>query len=300
MDCSVLAVEDPYISVSGYSPRRLQFIGIEVARAAVASLVRMLRGGGTAARALRFAVPLMLADAAESVLWVVDAYFIGRLGDVALAAVGVGGYLSWLWFVGASLFMTGVLVYASQAYGSGDRMLAGRAIGEGVVASFLLGIPAALAAYLLAPVMVSAVAGSAGPEVRELAVEYFRMRSLGWPLVYAAMALDAGYRALEKSRPIMASMLAGAVANAVLDPLLIFGLGPFPEMGVSGAAAASVAAGMVTLSLLLAWLPGQPVPVRPSPPGRLSYEMARLLQLYFLDSLRHASSIRDLPCNSIS
>lgn len=238
--------------------------------------MRLLRGGGTSGRALRFAAPLMLADAAESLLWVVDAYFIGRLGDAALAAVGVGGYLSWLWFVGSSLFMTGVLVYASQAYGAGERGLAGRAIGEGVVAGFLLGVPAAVAAYLLAPPLVSLVAGGAGPEVRSLAVEYFRVRSLGWPIVYAAMALDAGYRALERSRPIMASMLAGAAANALLDPLLIFGLGPFPAMGVAGAAAASVVAGIVTLSLLLAWLPRLPAPVRLSPPGRLSFEMARL------------------------
>ena len=48
-----------------------------------------------AGRALRFALPLMLADSLESLLWLVDAYFVSLLGEEALAAVGVGG-LPWL------------------------------------------------------------------------------------------------------------------------------------------------------------------------------------------------------------
>jgi len=50
-------------------------------------------------RALGIALPLMLAEAVDSILWIVDAYWVSGLGDEALAAVGLGGYLSWLMFV---------------------------------------------------------------------------------------------------------------------------------------------------------------------------------------------------------
>jgi len=229
-----------------------------------------------AGRALRFALPLMLADSMESILWLVDAYFVSLLGEAALAAVGVGGYLGWLWFIGSTLYMTGVLVVASQAFGAGDRRLAGRAVSEGFTASLLLGVPAALIGYLAAPHLVDLVAGGASAGVRAEAVDYFRVRVLGIPLIYAAMALDAGYRAAEASRPIALSVAAGAAVNALLDPVLILGAGPLPPLGVRGAALASVAAGAVTLAVLLAFTRELGAPFRPAPPGRLALAMARL------------------------
>ncbi len=229
-----------------------------------------------AGRALRFALPLMLADSLESLLWLVDAYFVSLLGEEALAAVGVGGYLGWLWFIGSSLYMTGVLVVASQAFGAGERRLAGRAVSEGFTASLLLGIPAATLGYLLAPTLVGLVASGASEAVRAEAVGYFRVRVLGIPLVYAAMSLDAGFRAAERSRPIAASVAVGAVVNALLDPPLILGLGPLPGLGVRGAALASIVAGAASLAVLLAYRRHLEAPFRPAIPGRLAFAMARV------------------------
>ena len=74
-----------------------------------------------AAEALRIAWPLMLADSIESILWLTDTYFVSGLGDKAVAALGLGGYLSWFFFSISTLIVTGVLVLTAQHLGAGDE-----------------------------------------------------------------------------------------------------------------------------------------------------------------------------------
>ncbi len=78
---------------------------------------------------LKISWPMIISELAESLYSVVDTYFVSRLGTEALAAVGIGSYLSWLSFVIVVLFSTGVLVYVSQSYGASEIRKARRCQG---------------------------------------------------------------------------------------------------------------------------------------------------------------------------
>ena len=228
--------------------------------------------------ALIIALPLMVAESLDSVLWITDTYFVSRLGDTAVAAVGLGGYLSWLAWTVASIFYIGTLVLVSQAIGAGDRNKASRAVQEATTLSLVVGLPVAAAFHLLSPQAVGLVAGSrVSPETRRLAVEYFRLRLLGVYASYPATVASAAYRATGRTRPVMIAGAAYTTINIVLDPLLIFGLGGLPPLGVRGAAVASSIATIVYLALLEAYLPGA-TGLRPgiARPTRLSVVLSRV------------------------
>ncbi|MEB2836025.1 MAG: MATE family efflux transporter, partial [Desulfurococcales archaeon] len=76
-------------------------------------------------RALAIALPLMVAESIDSLLWLADTYFVSGLGDRAIEAVGLGGYLSWLLFSASAMMYTGTLVYVAQYTGAGRGELAG-------------------------------------------------------------------------------------------------------------------------------------------------------------------------------
>ena len=228
--------------------------------------------------ALAIALPLLLAESIDSILWIIDTYFVSGLGDEAIAAVGIGGYLSWLMFVGGSLFYMGSLVVVAQMLGAGDREGARRAVGEAMAANALLSLPLLALAWHYTPLMVDAIAGpETSPATRGMAIDYFRARLLGLPFTYSALALDAAYRGYGRTRPVLYSSLAYASFNAVLDPILIYGYLGAPALGVVGAGIASAAATVVYASSLLA-LAHRALGYTPTPrvPGRLAFLMARV------------------------
>ncbi len=207
-------------------------------------------------KALVIALPLMLAESVDSILWMMDTYFVSRLGDPALAAVGVGGYLGWLTFAGGSLYYTGALVLVAQAMGARDKEAASRSAGEILSANFLLALPVVLGMWLLAPLLVDVIAGDRVTLlVKQLSVDYYRARLLGIPFTYAGLVLGATYRGVGKTRPVLYSTIIFAIVNGVLDPLMIFGLAGFPKLGVAGAGYASSIANVVYATTLYAFAP---------------------------------------------
>ncbi len=229
-------------------------------------------------RALVIAVPLMLAESVDSILWIMDAYFVSRLGDKALAAVALGGYLGWMMFTLGSMFYMGALVLVSQAVGAGRRDLARRVAGEALSANLLIAAPLAVAAYAASPHLIGLLAGgSVTAETQALAVEYFRARLVGLPFAYAGLVLGAVYRGFGVTRPVFTSTVVFAVFNAVLDPILIFGLLGAPALGVAGAGYASSAANMVLAVMLSALTPRSlGVLVTPAAPGHWAVRAARV------------------------
>ncbi len=216
---------------------------------------------------------MMIAESLDSILWIIDTLFVSMLGDIAVAAVGVGGYLGWLFFVGSTMMYMGALVLASQAIGAGERGKAGRVVGEALVSNTLLAVPLAIVGYVLAPSMLELL--NAGEALDE-ATSYFRVRSVGLPLVYAYMVLDAAFRATGVTRPVLKATAAAVMVNLVLDPVLILGLGPAPRMEVAGAAWASVVATVVGMILLYRYTRAIGVEIRPARPGEWALKAAKV------------------------
>ncbi len=197
------------------------------------------------------AVPLMVAEAINSILWITDTYFVGRLGDYAIAAVGIGGYLSWLVFTIASPLYIGSLVLTAQAIGEGSRGKASRIIGELLLLSIIISIIVLLVFHYETNHLVELLAGSrVAVETKNAAQAYFKARLLGVTFLYMGIVFDSAYRGAGVSKPILYATLLSSITNIILDPLLIYGLLGFPSLGVEGAGLASAIAYIVYFTFL--------------------------------------------------
>ncbi|WFO74866.1 MATE family efflux transporter [Desulfurococcaceae archaeon MEX13E-LK6-19] len=188
---------------------------------------------------LKISWPMLISELSESLYSIADTYFVSSLGTTALAAVGVGSYLSWLFFVVVALFSTGVIVYVSQSYGAGELSKARRALGEAIVYGVLTTSLVAIVVHYNSSWLVSLIAGP-NPGVVAVGASYLATRILGLPVLVAAVSMDSSLRAIGATKYSMVVVLSSTFLNIVLDPLFIFGLYGFPRMGVVGAAVATV------------------------------------------------------------
>ncbi len=169
----------------------------------------------------------------------IDSIWVGRLiGPAALAAVSTSGFYVWVALSLGEMVEIGLIAVAARRHGEGDPERAARAAAAAVVYALCAGLVVSVAGELLADTMFRLM--SVPPEVARLGHAYLSTWLLGGPLVFGFFALEATFRAAGDTRtPFL--MLAGSVCVSILlDPLLIIGLGPFPRLGVEGAALASV------------------------------------------------------------
>lgn len=201
------------------------------------------RGGdpneGALSRAILFlAIPMVLEMAMESVFAVVDIFFVSKLGSEAMAAVGLTESLMAIIYTLAMGLSIGVTATVARRTGEGDADGASTAAGQ----SLILGITIALALGILgawfAPSLLRLMGADEG--VVEAGVGYTRVLLGGNGAVLLLFLLNAGFRGAGDAAIAMRVLWIANGLNIVLDPLLIFGLGPFPEMGISGAATATV------------------------------------------------------------
>ena len=169
----------------------------------------------------------------------IDSIWVGRLiGPAALAAVSTSGFYVWVALSLGEMVEIGLIAVAARRHGEGDPERAARAAAAAVAYALCAGLVVSVAGELLADTMFRLMA--VPPEVARLGHAYLSTWLLGGPLVFGFFAIEATFRAAGDTRtPFL--MLAGSVCVSILlDPLLIIGLGPFPRLGVEGAALASV------------------------------------------------------------
>jgi MATE family multidrug resistance protein len=194
--------------------------------------------------------PIVVGMLSYTAMGVADTLFVGWVGKTELAAVGLATTAI---FLLNSLFMGtlhGTKVLSSQATGKDRPEEAKMAGWLGSLLAIPFGLIVAVLALFGGPIF--AVLGGP-PEVQALAQEYFGVRALGAVFWYVTIAYCDYFQGTGNTRtPMKINLVANAV-NIALDPLLIFGLGPIPAMGVSGAALATIiaqATGMLIATVL--------------------------------------------------
>ena len=189
---------------------------------------------------ISLSIPLLLGLIAEPLTGLVDTAFVQSLGVIPLAALGIGTTVLslgfWVFnFLGISTH-TGV----AQALGRQDRAEAAQVLGLALIVAFSIGCIVILLGWFLVPVGVRAA--GAQPEVMESAILYTRVRLFGAPAVIMLMVAFGALRGVQKMVVPMVISLGINGLNILLDWLLIFGIGIFPEWGIAGAALASALA----------------------------------------------------------
>ncbi len=192
-----------------------------------------------ASRVVKISLPMVISELSNSIYALTDTYFVSGLGTSALAGVGLGSYLSWLFFVVLSMFYNGVLIYIAQAYGAGKLDEARQGLSETLTYGLAIVTLVALAGYGVGGYILALQAGGY-TEVWAQAYLYFRIRMLGLPISLLVWSMDAALRGIGATKQSMYVNLYSVMINIVLDPLLIYGYLGFPRMGVAGAAVATI------------------------------------------------------------
>lgn len=207
-------------------------------------------------------LPSMASFLLLTVYDLIDIYWLARLGEAPVAAVTIFGALFWVVNFPNQIIGTGSVSLISRRFGAGDHAKTESAIKNTFFGKFLIGIVMGALGWFLCPVALTWM--GAEPEVRDLGVAYGRIQFLAMATSLMSFSVYTALRGIGRPRYGMYVSIAGAVVNLVLDPLLIFGWGPFPRLGVVGASLAS-AAGFITVT---AWgmvalsSSGSPVRVR--------------------------------------
>lgn len=185
---------------------------------------------------LGLAIPALGALAIDPLLTLADTAFVARLGTIDLAALGVDTAILGFAFFAFNFLAYVVTPLVARAVGGGRVEEARRWVGDALLLAVVLGVVVSIVLEVAAPVFVDLM--GAGPEVADPAISYLRIRALATPAVLVVTAGHGAFRGHKDTKTPLKVAVGVNLANLVLDPLLIFGLG----WGLEGAAIATVIA----------------------------------------------------------
>ena len=170
----------------------------------------------------------------------VDLFWVGRLGTDAVAAVGISANLSFVVLAISQILGVGTTTGVSHAAGRKEHSLATHLFNQSQVLSMVAGVIFLAIAMLFRTSYAAAL--SADATMQTLTGEYLLWFIPAMALQFAMVAMGAALRGTGNFKPGMIVQTGTVIINIVLAPVLIFGWGPFPAMGVSGAAVATFVA----------------------------------------------------------
>lgn len=203
-----------------------------------------LRTGDLRSTLVGLTLPMLVGMVFHSLPGVADAYFVAPLGTAELAALGFTIPMVTLVSLVQIGFGIGVTVIVANAVGRGDAEHCRRVALDATILSLLFTLALVLFGLLLRPYLFTAMGAAPGivPLASRYATIYFLCAVVPQGFVLTGTALLRGAGETRSSAFIL---MAVAVLNIAIDPLLIFGVGPLPRMGLAGGAAAMAAAYVV-------------------------------------------------------
>ena len=226
---------------------------------------------------LSMSLPMVLSMMVNSLYNIVDSFFVAQISENAMTALSlVYPVQNFINSVGVG-FGIGINAAIALFLGAGERDAADRAASQGMVMTILHGITLLAGSISIMPAFLRMF--TASEEIVDLGIRYSNV-AFSFSLVIAVgMTFEKIFQAVGRMKVTMISLMCGCITNIVLDPMLIFGIGPFPEMGIEGAALATGIGQALTLIIYLAVYLTRPLPVSITR-KRMRPEKAILFKLY--------------------
>ena len=198
----------------------------------------------------KLAIPIMASSFLGTLYNITDMAWIGLLGSKAVAGVGVGGMFTWLSQGLAAMARMGGQVQVAQCIGRGERDRAHGFAQAAVQLATLLGMAYAVISLLFTRQMV-AFFQLTDPEAQTAALSYTKIACGLIVFSFLTLTMTGLYTAQGDSKTPFLANLIGLITNMILDPVLILGPGPFPKLGVVGAAIATVTAQAIVMTMMI-------------------------------------------------
>ncbi len=206
------------------------------------------------------AVPMVISMLVNSLYNIVDSFYVAQISEDAMSALSLVYPVQNL--INALAIGFGIGINAAIAFylGAGDRDRADRAASQGMLLSIFHGVVIMIASICVMPSFLGMFTRSAS--IVELGVQYSNIAFSFSVVIMISLTFEKIFQAVGRMTLTMIALLCGCVTNIVLDPVMIFGLGPFPEMGIRGAALATGIGQVLTVLIYLAACLLRPLPVR--------------------------------------
>ena len=218
-----------------------------------ANTTQDLTQGPIARTLLVFSLPILAGNVLQSLNGSVNAVWVGRyLGEQALTATANAN--NSVFFLIGAVFGVGMAatILVAQATGAKDNQQAKRVIGTS--ATFFVGVSLVIALAGLPLSRHILVWMDTPKEALPLAEAYLRIIFMAVPFLYLFSFLSAILRGAGDTRTPFVFLMLSVVLDIVLNPLLIFGIGPLPKMGIAGSAMATLVANAISLLAMILWL----------------------------------------------
>ncbi|MFW5997087.1 MAG: MATE family efflux transporter [Lentisphaeria bacterium] len=190
------------------------------------------------AKILRLAWPVIVSMALHNSYSIIDMFWVASLGKEAVAGVTLSGILFFFMFSGSQVFASGIHALIARACGAGKAHQTGMILRDGMLIALLAGLIVGFILFRF-PELALRFLG-AEEEVVTVGKSYLTIMAVGFAVSLPQFTLSAGYRATGDMTTAMILTAVTVVLNLILDPILIFGLGPIPAFGLAGAAWATV------------------------------------------------------------
>lgn len=183
------------------------------------------------------AVPMVLEMLLEAFFALVDIFFVNKVGSEAAATVGLTeAALSILYSVAWGLAM-GITALVARRTGEKNHKAAGEVAMQGIIVAVFFSILISIVGFFFSKEILGFMGG--GKEMAERNYRFTQIMLTGNIVIMLLFVNNAIFRGAGDASIAMKALLIANAINIILDPLLIFGVGPFPEMGVLGAAVAT-------------------------------------------------------------
>lgn len=209
---------------------------------------------------LSMAIPMVVSMLVNSLYNIVDSFFVAQISEDAMTALSlvypVQNFLNAV-SIGFGVGLNAVIAFY---LGAGDYKKADMAASQGITLSVIHSVILTIGSIAVMPVFLGMFTSSAS--ILKLGLQYSRIAFAFTPVIIFNLIFEKIFQAVGNMKVSMIGLMTGCVANIILDPILIFGLGPFPVMGIHGAALATGIGQALTLIYYLTVYIRRPIQVR--------------------------------------